>query len=342
MGSGLYLIYVFNIMINSTLSFFTMVVLIEIFMRLLRIKHPRVKVICFFLPFCKICLDLFLYHFSNWALLYEVNPILAKTGTRQLSIMVNPFTVIQFSMFDGKTFSLADVIALSIDPIWIRMIVLIAIAGIVITCALHLICIVRAKSRIDSVVRNSISIHTLNLNSSLTAWMKKKQVRCATTSVIDAPCIAGKTILFPTQLIYDLSLEECEAIIAHEMAHLLWRDSCLRLVYSIVAAIFWWIPTRWWQKRIEEMQEQASDSMIHRFGISRFALAEALLKAARKAKERPSKLVFSFVGCRPSFKTRIQMILQEPTQRAFGWTSIQYGLLGFGLLSILLGKLWIF
>lgn len=86
------------------------------------------------------------------------------------------------------------------------------------------------------------------------------------------------------------------------------------------------------------MQEQGSDSMIHRFGISRFALAGAILKTAKAV---PSKRLLSFAGGAFSLKRRMQMILQEP-QRPTKWKPIQYGLLGLCLLSILFGKLWIF
>lgn len=338
----LYWIYAFNMIVNSSLSFFTTVLLIEIFARLLRITHPRTKVICYFLPFCKICLDLFLYRVSNWALLHETNPIIAETGTRQVSIMINPFVGIQFSMLDGRTFSPADLIALSIDPFWTWAIVSIALFGAIITCALKLIRIVQDKSRIDLIVRSSTPIHGLNLKPSLVEWMKKKRVQLAKTSIVHTPCIARKTILFPAGLLNELSLEHCEAIIAHEMAHFHWRDCGLRLAYSLIATVFWWIPTGWWQKRIEEMQEQASDSMIHRFGISKFALAEAILQTAQKAEATSSSLAFSLIERRSSLKNRMKMILQEPMQQNPGWKAIQYGLLSISLLSILFGKLWIF
>jgi hypothetical protein len=53
-------------------------------------------VICRILPFFKISVDLCLCHVSKWALLHGVNPILAEKGTRQLSLLLNPFTGIQF------------------------------------------------------------------------------------------------------------------------------------------------------------------------------------------------------------------------------------------------------
>src|SRR5690349_10881624 len=149
MEEQLYWTYAFNIIVNSALSFFTTIFLIELFMFLFRIKHSRMKAICRALPFFKICLDLCLYHFSNWALLHGGNPILADTGTRQLSVMLNPLTGIQLSMQDGKTFSIADVIALSIDPFWVRVIVFIAGMGSVIAIALRWIQVLREKQSVS-------------------------------------------------------------------------------------------------------------------------------------------------------------------------------------------------
>lgn len=341
MEQELYWIYAFNIIVNSVLSFFTTIILIELFMRLLRIKQPRAKGICRLLPFCKICIDLCLYHFSNWALLQGINPILAETGTRNLSIMVNPFTGIQFSMQNGTTFSIADIIALSTSILLVQTVVSIAITGAIITCTLHLSRIFRAKRYIDRIVRHSTAIDWPNLNHYLAEWMKQKGVQCALTVAVDTPCITKKTILFPARLYRALSKEEVEAIIAHEMGHFYWRDCNLRLTYSVIASVFWWIPTKWWQRRIEEMQEQASDSMIHQFKLSKFALAEAVLKTARNA-NLPSELSCSFVERRLSLKNRMKMILQEPKPRTLTWKAIQYGFLGLGLLSILFGKLWVF
>jgi beta-lactamase regulating signal transducer with metallopeptidase domain len=340
MGQELYWIYAFNVIVNSFLSFFTTIVLVEICIRLLRINHPRVKCIGYFLAPSKICLDFFLYHYSNWALLHGVNPI-AETGTRNLSLMINPFAGIQFSMQDGKTFSLADMIALSMGLSWIRMVVLIAIMGVVIGFIAYGVRVIREKRYVGLIVRLSLPFARSIVNLPLASWLKKRQVRLAVTSFVDAPCIAGKTILFPSALINNLSAEEYEAIIAHEMAHLQWKDCSLRLVYSIVATVFWWIPTSGLQRRIEEMQEMAADLMIHRFGISKIALAEAVVKTA-KARGVPSKLVFSFVGRRSSFRKRMEMILQEPMKQALGCKAMQYGLLGLSLFSILFGKLWIF
>jgi len=342
MGQQLYWIYAFNIVVNSTLSFFTTILLIELFIFLFRIKHPRLKAVCRLLPFFKICLDLCLYHFSNWALLHGVNPILAETGTRQLSVMVNPFTGIQFSMQDGKTFSIADVLALSLDPVWIRLIVSVVVLGSIVAIALRLVRIFQEKRCVSWIVRGSSPVLLPNLKPSLTAWMKKRRIILAASTEVTSPCITGTTILFPASLIGAISQEEIEAIIAHEIAHYHWKDCMLRLVCAFIASIFWWVPSKWWQTRMEEMQEQASDTMIYRFGISQLALAGAVLKTAQKAKERRSILASPFVGRRLWLQKRMQMIICGSTKQAIKWKVIQYALMLFSLLSVLLGRLWIF
>lgn len=342
MEEQLYWIYAFNIVVNSMLSFFTTILLMELFIVLFRVKHPRVLAICQILPFVKICLDLFLYHFSSWALLQGVNPLLTEKGSRKLSIMFNPLAGIQLSMQDGKTFSIADILALSMDSLWIHFIVFTAVIGSVIAITLRLIYIFKEKKYISGIIRSSNSIVFPNLNLSLAAWIKKKHIVLTLSTEIVSPCIAGKTILFPVALIDRLSQEEIDAVIAHEIAHYHWKDCGLRLVCAFIAAIFWWIPSRWWQKRMEEIQEQASDAMIYRFGISQYALAEVILKTAQKAQEMPAMLAPPFVGRRLSVKRRMHKILCDPVKPMTKWKMIQYSFLMCSLLSILLGRLWIF
>ena len=342
MQEQLYWIYSFNIIVNSTLSFFTTVLAIEFLLPLFRIKNPRAQVICYILPFFKICLDLCRYQFSNWALLYGINPLLAETGTRQLLVMQNPLTGIQFSMQDGKTFSIADLMALSINPLWIRGFVSVAIIGSVIAMTLRLVQIFQEKQYVSRILQASHLISLPYLDGSLAAWMGKKQITLAISTEVNSPCVIGKRILFPPSLVGNLSQEEMKAVIAHEIAHYYWRDSALRIACSFISSIFWWIPSRLWQRRIEEMQEEGSDAMIHRFGISQMALAEAVLKTAENTKETRALLVFSFAGHRASLKRRMQRILCEPSKQVKKWSVIQYGLLICCLLSVLFGKLWIF
>ncbi len=343
MNPELYWIYLFNIIINSILSFYSSVLLVSLFVYFLRIKNPRVQSFCYLLPFCKIWLDLFFYCFSSWALAFNVNPLLALTGTRTLRVQIDPFFGIQFCMQNGQTFSLADVVALSIGLFWVRVIVISIGSGAVIALILCWVRFVRDGKRINRIIQNALPIHRFILNPKLKSWVNKMKVQFVASPEIHSPCVARKKLLFPSSLIDVLSQQEFEAIIVHEMTHLRCKDCIIRLMCWLISAVFWWIPTQWWRKRVEELQEKSSDQAIYQFEISKFALAEAVLKAARNTQVSNLRSVISFIENRTILTNRMQTILQqEPTQRTLGGRTIQYGLLGLSLCSILFGKMWIF
>lgn len=334
-------IYAFNVIVNSILSFFTATFLIWMLIRLLKVKSPRLEMACRMLPFCKVCVDLFLYQQGNWALLHGVNPLLAELGTRQLSVMVNPFIGIQLFMQDWKTFSVADLIALCTQPIWIRTVVLIAISGAFFSSGLLIARIIRTKKRIADMAKNGRSILPLELKPQVYELLKQTRTQLLATSTVTTPCIAGRTIFLPERLVDVLSKEELEAVIVHELAHLRWKDSTLRLIYSWIGALFWWIPTSPWRRRLEELQEEASDAAIRRFEISGVTLAEAILKTARNARQECLQIGFSFLRHQSPFQTRIDKMLQKPTEKSIYWKMIQGCLLGAVFVAILMGKLWI-
>jgi beta-lactamase regulating signal transducer with metallopeptidase domain len=206
---------------------------------------------------------------------------------------------------------------------------------------LYLKRILQEKRQVTMMVAQATQAPAGNLHPSLISLMRKKQIIVAISDAISSPCISGKTILFPVQLFQELSEKEIEAIIAHEVAHFRWRDCSIRIACSLIARVFWWIPTAWWQKRVENMQEQASDGTIHQFGISGTVLASAILKTAREAKVIKAQLAFSFVGGKSPLKKRMELLLREPS-RLHRWKIAQYGLLCCAWLSILFGTLWIF
>lgn len=332
---GLSWIFALNIVVNSALSFYTTILLIEGCVYLFRVTNPRIKAICRILPFCKICLDLCLYHFSGWALLHGMNPVVSEQGSRQLSLLLlNPFTGIQLSMQEGKTFSMADLIALSIDPIWVQGIVLIAGLGSISFSLLYLKRISSEKREIATMLAGATPLSLNNLHSS------PLQVRVTTSETLSSPCIVGKVILFPSPLLPVLSKAEIEAIIVHERAHFRWKDCWVRITCGLIASLFWWIPTRWWQKRVEEAQEHAADAAIHKEGIPGTVLAGAILKTAVETKR--SLLAFSFAGNGSLLGKRMGLLLNRAPTRCLGWRVVQYGLLFSAAVSISLGTLWIF
>lgn len=89
---------------------------------------------------------------------------------------------------------------------------------------------------------------------------------------------------------------------------------------------------------MEDMQEQASDTMICHFGISPFSLAEAVLKTAKNVKNTQCMYGVPFIGQRQALHKRILRICSKQKPVSAKWKIIQCSLVFSGLLSILLGR----
>ena len=97
---------------------------------------------------------------------------------------------------------------------------------------------------------------------------------------ITVPCAVGlfrKKILFPKSLMKHLSSEEVKAVIVHEQGHLFWHDAVCRLGGQFLSLLFWWIPMKNWRRHIENMQEEACDTLCKQ----PIELASAILKTAQ-------------------------------------------------------------
>lgn len=338
MAHELLWIYLFNLIVNSSLAFFTIALLISLVFKVVRISNLRLKALLLCIPLCKIVTDLFFYNFSNWALLHNENPLLAEQDTRTLSIMLNPLAVIEMTMQDGKTFTLADALALSIPLVWVQAAVLIAAAGSLFFLSVFLIRLIQEKRQLTAIILRATPL-SLSVQPDLVSWMRKKKIQVYATHEMEVPAISGKAIFLPLKMLRGFTREELEAIVAHEIAHEHWRDANVKQASLIIAALFWWIPTGFLRKRIEEAQEMAADKMIRRFNIPPLALAEALLKTAQGAKEEPSPLIIHFTS---SLKKRMECLLQATSKPHPLLETGRYGLLIVLITLIAFGRFWLF
>lgn len=122
-------------------------------------------------------------------------------------------------------------------------------------------------------------------NHKLRNSLKEKEIQLLMTNAFSVPVAVGNnTILIPQTLINTFSQEEFEAVVAHELDHLHWKDPYVKFFCLAICEIFWWIPTKWWLNRLEEDQEYACDRGIDRFGLEGTALASALMKVLKQEK----------------------------------------------------------
>jgi beta-lactamase regulating signal transducer with metallopeptidase domain len=88
-------------------------------------------------------------------------------------------------------------------------------------------------------------------------------------------------LIFPKQLVQQLTPAACDTLLLHELAHYRRGDQWLRLMELAAQVCYWWHPVVWWAcHEIEAAEEQCCDAWVveHQSGARR-TYAEALLAA---------------------------------------------------------------
>lgn len=349
--------FTFNVVINSALSFLTLTLVCLGLIFLFRIKRPRMIAVFLCLPVIKMAVDPWLYDFSKWALLHQVNPLTAEEGTRAISVTlclptasgILPLTTgVQLFVNDGMTFTLADFIIHSLDPVLIKIVAAIAGGLSMIFFGLWMASLVRARTTLKNIVEGSRPCRRDIVNGLLLRKFRRTKAVILVSSDIAMPCAFGvfrKAICLPSAIMESLTQKEFEAIIAHEMNHLEWHDGSVRVILRGISLLFWWIPSGWLLKKIAHYQELACDDMVGRFDISPSDLASAILKAikaVRSSDPRIPALMTNFVHARSEVE-RIRRLAENRSGARVSWRLwMQAGAVGLCMLIIIFGRFWIF
>lgn len=340
--------YACNVVINSLLSFATTSLLVLGGLTLFRVRDPRTRAIVLAIPLLKLVVDFFLYNFSDWALVHKINPMEAEPGSRTLMMWLSlPATTgIQLLTSNGKTFTLADMMTLSMNPGWVKLAV--AIVGSITCCFVVAwlgrlsVSIRHYREILSTAKRCSRPVYNLDLDYNV----HKARIVIMTSSMVSVPCALGllkKYIIFPETLVAELSQAEYEAIVAHEYNHLCWYDAFVRLCADFLGRVFWWVPTRWCLARIEQLQEYACDRKAVAKGVAPVDLAAAIFKSAKFAKQQSLPCLCAYFVDKHSMSKRVSRLLAEPRNQGLTFVRwVQYVVLGASMSLILLGKFWIF
>ncbi|MES2200419.1 MAG: M56 family metallopeptidase [Chlamydiota bacterium] len=274
-------LFIFNIFINSFLVFFTTALLVEGLIVLFRIRQGRCAAWLRMIPLCKLSFDLFLYDFSRWAYTSGLDLFRCEEGARAISIgsgvkyFSTMWAYIEMTIEGSKTITLADIVSAKI-PIHILFWFSVSL------CFLSSVFLYKQVRKLYGVKSSFKGYALLMENPTLSLYCERHHIQVLITNeLISSPCIVGirrPTIYIPAA--YALSLKECEAIVAHEVEHFRYKDTLLRWILQCIRAGFWWVPTNWLQKRIEEGQESSCDQGCFKHGIDPVDLASAIHTAA--------------------------------------------------------------
>lgn len=350
--------FILNVFLNSFLAFITAAFLIEAVIFLFRIKQGRVAALLRMIPLLKLPLDLYLYDFSRWSYLQGINPLTCEEGTRTLSVLVgltsSPsdrlslpiYSKIQFSIPGSKTFTLADVIGYMINPSHLNFFS----ASLLFLCIgffiRKLVIYRRCVKALNSIEINSEPATKKISNPHLIALIKKGKYSISASSILNgSPFVAGilsPTIYIPSHLLAYLSTKEYEAVLAHEIEHIRNRDVFIRFILDIITSLFWWVPTKWLQNRIEEGQEISCDDKCRKYGVDSVDLASAIYKSAKHVENHPPYIFAHRLTQHRTLK-RIKRLTQ-PLPSRFQKIHFLSACLATSLafLVILFGRFWIF
>ena len=141
----------------------------------------------------------------------------------------------------------------------------------------------------------------------------KQAVDLVESAMVRTPVVVGHLkpmILFPMGVINKLAPEEVEAILAHELAHVLRHDYIFNLFQSIVEALFYYHPAVWFMSnQIRNERESACDDIAINLINSKMNYAKALVTIQEMA-YYPMNVALGFAGQRKNqFVMRMHRIL---------------------------------
>jgi GWxTD domain-containing protein len=150
----------------------------------------------------------------------------------------------------------------------------------------------------------------------------------------DTPQVFGwlkPVILIPAAVIARLTPAEMEAVLAHELAHIIRRDYLVNLIQTVVESLLFYHPAVWWvSHRIRQEREHCCDDIAVAVCGDRKRYSRALLKLEES---RPALAMAATAG---GMGMRIARLLGYPAQGA-AWGP---GVAAVGAILLLGGLIW--
>lgn len=128
----------------------------------------------------------------------------------------------------------------------------------------------------------------------------RREVLVWLSSMIEGPVTLGflkPVILLPVAMVNNLSTEQVEAILIHELAHVKRNDYLLHLAMTLLEMLFFFNPfTRWLIRDIRREREHRCDDLVMQFRYDPHAYISALLSLASTTAAQRQQLALAATG----------------------------------------------
>ncbi len=162
-----------------------------------------------------------------------------------------------------------------------------------------------------------------------------------------SPCVVGcgarARLVFPRALLGELSPEQRQMVLGHELLHVARGDPWLRVFEAVLGVMFWWNPLVWWAStQLRRWEELARDArLLAAYATGRAAYAQALVLTAElvSAGSQPHRMV-SALSAHSSLFERLQRVLETRPTTHRRWRQMGTG--GVSGIGMALGLVLLF
>ena len=145
------------------------------------------------------------------------------------------------------------------------------------------------------------------------------KIQLVESAMVRAPMMMGylkPIILLPLGAVNALKQEEVEAILAHELAHILRSDYLFNILQSVIEVLFYFNPAVWWlSANIRIERENCCDDIAVELCGNSLAYAKALVSLQEMNQASPS-FAMSFSGKKHQLLKRVKRILNQPQNKS--------------------------
>lgn len=178
----------------------------------------------------------------------------------------------------------------------------------------------------EALARVDVNELDCQVRETLARYKEGRAVALCTSDRVRVPAAIGlihPVVVVPAWAIEELSGEELNQVLLHELAHLRRRDDWTNLLQQVVKAVFFFHPAVWWiERKISLEREMACDDAVLAETLKPRAYAECLAHIAEKSVVRRSlALAQAALGRVRQTSLRVAQILDanRPVGKRAGW-----------------------
>ena len=152
-----------------------------------------------------------------------------------------------------------------------------------------------------------------------------RPVRLLESALARVPMVIGHTrpmLLIPASALSGLSVQQLDAVLAHELAHIRRWDYLVNLIQTVIETLLFYHPAVWWVgKRIRQERENCCDDVAADVCGERLAFARALVAMEEAKQSSPTLAVAAAGGVLIKRIRRLLGVEQEGPSRSSRWVS---------------------